>query len=79
VTGKRPNCSSAHAYPTKILPVFQSALKILKTTELINNTPNNPGISLVSKNWDIVVVKLGVEQFEQFEQLGSSNFSWRQL
>jgi hypothetical protein len=49
------------------LTIFQSALKILKTCQIAENTGNIPCINLLFFNYGVVVAKL------QFERLGSES------
>jgi hypothetical protein len=62
VTGQTPKLLIRPRLPHQNFADFSKCLENSKTAELINNTPNNPGISLVSKNCDVVVVKLRVKR-----------------
>jgi hypothetical protein len=59
------------------LPIFQSAWKILKTSNIVKNTLNSPATSLVSLNFGVVVVKLWLWAVEQFGRLGNEPLYFR--
>jgi hypothetical protein len=59
---KRPNHSTAHPHPTKILSIFQSCQKILRTSQDMKNDIIISNIGLFFQNCGVKVSKNKVER-----------------